>query len=239
MEIIPVIDIKGGTVVHARRGQRDLYRAIQTPLAASSDPLAIASGLLALFPFTTFYVADIDAIMGTGNNQTAIAEIKQGFPHVRLWVDSGIADIEAAADWLAQSSDCLVVGSETLQNAAVLHRFGGDERVVLSLDFRGADFQGPPDLLKPDRWPGGVIVMTLDRVGSNSGPDLARLRAIKTAAGTRQVYAAGGVRGMADLCVLDQAGIAGALVASCLHSGDLTAADLARLSPANASGEPQ
>ncbi|HEX5510008.1 MAG TPA: HisA/HisF-related TIM barrel protein [Pseudolabrys sp.] len=240
MDIIPVIDLKGGTVVHARRGQRDLYRPIQTPLAASSNPADVVGGLLGLHPFTTFYVADIDAITGAGDNRTAVARIKQAFPHVRLWVDSGVANIEAAVDWLAQSSDFLVVGSETLRNAAMLDRFGSNERVVLSLDFRGTDFQGPPDLLtNADHWPARVIVMTLDRVGSHTGPDFARLQAIKAMAATRKLYAAGGVRGLADLCALAQAGIGGALVASCLHSGDLTAADLARLSSANTSGEPR
>jgi phosphoribosylformimino-5-aminoimidazole carboxamide ribotide isomerase len=238
MQIIPVIDLKGGTVVHARRGQRDLYRPIQTPLAQSSEPADVVAGLLALYPFATFYVADIDAISGTGNNRTAIARIKQAFPHLRLWVDSGIANIEAAADWLAQNSDCLVLGSESLQNTAVLGQFGHDERVVLSLDFRGAAFQGPPNLLANSaHWPKRVIAMTLDRVGSHSGPDFSRLRAISVAAAPRAVYAAGGVRGLADLCTLAQAGIAGALVASSLHSGDLTATDLARVSPARVSGK--
>ena len=77
-----------------------------------------------------------------------------------------------------------------------------------------------------DRWPARVIVMTLDRVGSQSGPDLERLRAVKTAAKERAIYAAGGVRGVDDLRSLMNAGITGALVASALHSGQITAADI-------------
>ena len=33
MEVIPVIDIKGGAVVRARMGRREQYRPIQTPLS--------------------------------------------------------------------------------------------------------------------------------------------------------------------------------------------------------------
>ena len=66
---------------------------------------------------------------------------------------------------------------------------------MLSLDFRGDAFQGPQEILTdPALWPRRVIVMTLARVGSGAGPDLARLAAIGSIAGGREIYAAGGVR---------------------------------------------
>ena len=71
---------------------------------------------------------------------------------------------------------------------------------MLSLDFRGDAFQGPQEILaEPALWPRRVIVMTLARVGSGAGPDLARLAAIRSIAGGREIYAAGGVRDAADL----------------------------------------
>src|SRR5215813_11890398 len=100
MEIIPVLDLKGGVVVRARMGERHLYTPIATPLAATSDPLDVARGLLALHPFATLYVADLDAIEGRGDNGAALRRIKQAFPAVSLWVDNGIADTTAAARWL-------------------------------------------------------------------------------------------------------------------------------------------
>jgi phosphoribosylformimino-5-aminoimidazole carboxamide ribotide isomerase len=79
-------------------------------------------------------------------------------------------------------------------------------------------------------WPTNVIVMTLARVGSASGPDMNWLTTIKSRAANRQVYAAGGVRDANDLASLAAAGIAGALVATSLHNGKLTGAQIARLS---------
>jgi phosphoribosylformimino-5-aminoimidazole carboxamide ribotide isomerase len=78
-------------------------------------------------------------------------------------------------------------------------------------------------------WPSRVIAMTLARVGSAMGPDWNRLSAIKRWGAQRHVYAAGGVRDADDLVALARVGIAGALVASCLHNGKLAGAQIARL----------
>ena len=226
MEIIPVIDLKGGLVVHARMGRRELYRPIRTPLSHTSHPVDVVGGIMSIYPFATLYIADLDAIGGTENNRASIVHLKEAFPQVRFWVDSGIADAESAAKWLALGLD-LVLGSETQADASAVSHFSGDPRFVLSLDFREGAFQGPSTLLMhPDCWPERVIVMTLDRVGTHSGPDLERLRAIKAAANGRVIYAAGGVRDARDLQALANADITGALIASSLHNRKITAADI-------------
>jgi HisA/HisF family protein len=230
MEIIPVLDLKQGAVVRARMGRRDEYRPIETPLAPTSDPVDVARGLTAVHPFATLYVADLDAITGRGDNHDALARLRAAFPQLAVWVDNGICDCRRAEDWLAAGWGRLVLGSETQRDATVVRHFAGDARVALSLDFRGPSFQGPPALVDDAAcWPQKVIAMTLARVGSNAGPDLERLAGIRHAAAGREVYAAGGVRDATDLVTLKRAGIAGALVASCLHDGRLTGPDIAAL----------
>jgi len=228
MDVIPVIDLKGGTVVRARMGRRDQYRPIETPLAASSDPVDVARGLLSIHPFPVVYVADLDAIAGRGDNRVALSRLKTTFPQLTLWVDNGLADRAAAEDWLAQGLGDLVLGSETQATGELVRDFAARGRVILSLDFRDRAFQGPSALLEDvGAWPCRVIVMTLTRVGSGAGPDLERLRAIRDAAPKRRIYAAGGVRDAADLLALKAAGMAGALVASCLHDGRVGSAEIA------------
>jgi HisA/HisF family protein len=230
MQIIPVLDLKDGTVVRAQMGERDRYRPIETQLAATSDPVDVARGLLSVHPFQTVYIADLDAIEGRGNNDAAIESIRQAFPQTSLWVDNGIADPASASAWLARTNHCLVVGSETQRDPTVARELSDHDRVVLSLDFRAAQFAGPAELLDDTGvWPKRLIVMTLARVGSGAGPDTARIAEIRARAPGRSIYAAGGVRDAGDLAALQQLGVAGALVATSLHDGRLSGADIARL----------
>src|SRR4029079_18115661 len=68
MDVIPVIDVRHGLAVAAVRGQRADYKPLATPLAAGSDPAAVARGYAALFTFPVLYVADLDGIEGRGRN---------------------------------------------------------------------------------------------------------------------------------------------------------------------------
>jgi phosphoribosylformimino-5-aminoimidazole carboxamide ribotide isomerase len=230
MEVIPVLDLKERVVVHARMGQRGQYRPIETPLSPTSHPIDVTRGLLSVYPFTTIYIADLDAIMRAGDNTPTLTELKDAFPHLTFWVDSGVADRPGAQDWLGSGLGHLVVGSETQQDADLMRSLLHDDRVILSLDYRGDAFVGPQALLdETEVWPGRIIAMTLAQVGSAGGPDWNRLSAVKRDSAEKSVYAAGGVRGADDLAALARIGVAGALVASCLHDGKLAGAQIARL----------
>lgn len=231
MEVIPVIDLKEGVVVHARMGIRSEYAPIKTPLSLTSKPNDVARGLLSIFPFKQFYVADLNAIENKGNNNAALRQLSLEFPDLVFWVDAGIADVHDAELWLAAGLGHLVAGSETQRDSKLIRYLCRNERAILSLDFRGDAFLGPVSLLDDaNTWPARIIVMSLARVGSASGPDMSRLKTIKSRVDNRQVYAAGGVRDANDLALLAHAGITGALVATSLHNGKLTGAQIARLS---------
>lgn len=227
MDVIPVIDIKDGQVVHAQGGRRDSYRPIRTPLCATSLPADVTGGLLRLFRFRNLYIADLDAIEGRGANDAAIDAIAEAAPGVELWVDNGIADAAAARAWLGRHKHSLVIGSESQDGTDTVAALRGEHRVLLSLDFRGDVFQGPVALLDdPTIWPARIIVMTLANVGAAAGPDTARVAGIVARAQGQKIYGAGGVRNGSDLRLLSQAGAFGVLVATALHSGALTSQDI-------------
>ncbi len=220
--IIPVLDLKDGKVVHARAGDRTRYEPIRSPLAPTSEPDAVLDGLLALAPFRRIYIADLDAIEGRGSHRAVLAALARGHAGIEFWIDAGLATAAAAAE-AAEPGLVPVLGSETLaapDELAAALRPG--KRCVLSLDYRDERFLGPASVAtRPELWPDEVIVMTLSRVGSGAGPDLARLNQVRRHAGPRRVFAAGGVRDASDIARLAALGLAGALVATALHDGRL------------------
>lgn len=229
-EFIPVLDLMGSTTVYAVQGNRATYRPLQTPLAANSDPVTIAKALIKATGSNILYIADLDAILGQGTNDDAIAHIHTALPHIALWIDPGITTIEQCKNWLTLNETDLILGSETLANADVFAALTPTQqaRCILSLDFDKQGFRGDNILLKtPGLWPDRVIVMTLDKVGSNAGPDLARLKTTISHAGPRNIYAAGGMRSIDDANTLANTGAKGILLASALHKQSITQKEIA------------
>src|SRR5215813_5118333 len=120
MDIIPVLDVRGGVVVRARMGHRDQYRPLESPLSPSSDPVDVMRGLYSVYPFKTFYIADLDAIMGRGNNEAALRRLNAEFPAAVFWVDNGVSDLSSARNWLDAELGHLVIGSESQQDMALV-----------------------------------------------------------------------------------------------------------------------
>ena len=208
-------------------GDRASYRPLESPLSPTSDAVDVVRGLLGVFPFRTLYVADLDAIQGEGDNVPVLSRIRKELPALQMWVDNGAADTLAVEALIGAGLGTPVIGSESQRDSTLIAQHRDSMRIVLSLDFRGDAFQGPQQILaEPALWPQRIIVMTLARVGSGAGPDLARFAAIQSIAGEREIYAAGGVRDAADLLALKAAGAAGSLISTALHERRIIAADL-------------
>lgn len=220
MFIIPVIDLLNGRVVHAKHGDRANYQPIQSPLCSSSDPLAVANALLTHYPCDHLYIADLNAIQKlTGHHLDMIQQIARQHPHVSIWVDAGIANLQDLNMWSDHHFN-LILGSENFSSLdnflAVSSKL--NKQFVLSLDFMPQGYQGPPALIEnPQYWPDRVIVMALSKVGSSSGLEVALLEQFKVYTAQFEIFAAGGVRNLDDLKFLKKIGMQGALVASALH----------------------
>ena len=71
-----------------------------------------------------------------------------------------------------------------------------------------------------------MIVIDLMRVGTSVGLDLNLIRRLRAAVPAVTLLAGGGVRGKEDLSRLADTGCDGVLVATALHDGRLSAADV-------------
>lgn len=220
-----------GEVVWARRGDREAYRPIKSSLTEGCEPIAVAKALLARCPVALasplLYGADLDALRGGAPQAPLLGRLAGALAGVEVWWDAAFADADAARALDAQAGAPPnwrpVFGSESLADETALRALAGDPRAILSLDRRDDRLVDRAGCwTHPEAWPDTVIVMTLERVGSAAGPDLATLaRVRRQAGGQRRVFGAGGLRDAADAAAAAAAGADGWLVASALHAGTL------------------
>ena len=239
LRIYAVLDLKGGVVVRGKAGDRANYRPIQSALAPSPEPLAVARAFRERLGLEDLYIADLDAIAGA----PPCAEVWEALAAdgFRLLVDAGTrapADAELVA---RAGAEAVVAALETLPSpdalAAIVEAVG-PERTVFSLDLKAGvllgDRTGWPF---PDAYSAAmeaaragarrILVLDLAAVGSGGGPvHVELLRRLRADVPGTELITGGGVRSAADLEALAIAGVAGVLVASAFHDGAITSSDL-------------
>ena len=249
MRVIPVIDLMNGVVVRGVAGRRQEYRPIRSKLVADSQPRAAARVFAEHFGFDTAYVADLDAIQFRGDAPPYFTACYERIAAcgLALWLDAGVGTAAAAQHLLAAVEPLamdvqFVIGLESLvshlelaQIVAVL----GRQRTMFCIDLEEGNLR-----TQIGRWAGAdaveigflamahglsrLIVLDLADVGMNGGTRTLELcRRIRHTFGSAvELTAGGGVRGGKDLLALEDAGCDAALVASALHDGRLTRAEL-------------
>jgi phosphoribosylformimino-5-aminoimidazole carboxamide ribotide isomerase len=241
MRVIPVIDLGSGAAVHAVRGERQRYRPLRSEIVAGSDPVQVTRAVREALGLDELYVADLDAIAGGRGNREIVAALAR---EARVMVDAGVRDAAAVKPQLELGAAQVVIGTETLAGKAELARLRAElpeAPLVLSLDLRAGHVLspdsalaglGPPDALAQLARSGvrEVIVLDLARVGTDAGPDVALVRELCARFPELELLAGGGVRDVADLRALAEAGAAGALVATALHGGAIGPDELRALS---------
>ncbi|MEM2146126.1 MAG: HisA/HisF-related TIM barrel protein, partial [Candidatus Jordarchaeaceae archaeon] len=136
MRIIPVIDILRGEAVQAVRGERQKYQPLKTVLAYSSDPRDIALAFQKNFGFDELYVADLDAIQGSGSNLEIIKKIHYS-TDLKIMVDAGVNNPEDAEQVLEAGAEKVIIATETLTSIKQLEECVetiGKQKIVGSLD---------------------------------------------------------------------------------------------------------
>ncbi len=228
MLIIPVLDLSRGLVVHAKQGQRYLYQPVTSVISSNPDPKTVLSAFFKLYPFKTIYIADLDAIQGTGNQDILIKELALHYKQCEFWVDAGIEPIQNRQAYFTGNNIKLVLGSENnLPIESLTSLIKNNPDILLSLDFTKHGLIENSYLLKDaTTWPRQVIVMMLHRVGLNKGIDMQCLNKILDLGKNKDIYTAGGVRDINDLQQLNTLGVKGVLLATALHNSSITKEDL-------------
>jgi phosphoribosylformimino-5-aminoimidazole carboxamide ribotide isomerase len=241
MDILPVLDLLNGLVVRGVGGKREEYRPVVSRLANSPDALSMAQAFRQQLGLNRVYVADLDAILhGRPNREIYQSLAEEGF---ELMIDAGFRTVESAQAVLAAKTVQIIAGLETWpgpRELAWLCRDLGPERVIFSLDLK----QGLPlgdlgpwktsspleiGVLAAVAGVREMIVLDLAQVGNGTGVTTVSLcLQLRERFPELRLITGGGIRHVADLDELAAVGIDGVLVATALHDGRITRADLER-----------
>lgn len=206
----------GGLVVAGRGGKRDEYAPVTSACLASPDPFHFVERFSSLFGFTTFYVADLDGVMGKGGNGPLITSLVER-TSCDFIVDGGYAHI---GDAPVMDRFTPVFATETFIG---WDDAGGLSHAFLSLDMRGdglvsaIDGLTPQNALARGRGKGcrRFILLRLDAVGEkNFDP-----RGLTPPRDGEEWIYGGGVASARDMASLHAEGYAGALVSTTLRDG--------------------
>lgn len=230
MQIIPVLDLSRGQVVHAKKGSRKHYRPIQSSLCASSHPLEVVRSYIGLYPFRTLYVADLDAIERHGDNREVIRVLGLEYPDLEIWLDTGLSLVDHYLKNPDTFSLRIILSTESLHSASAAASLMKDHPghpFILSVDHRSGELLGSPDILRTrDWWPTDIIILNLDLVGTKEGMSLPGGLNCEGLFDQYNVYYGGGISSLAELMHLKDLGAAGALLATSLHDEMICREDL-------------
>ena len=237
MKIIPVIDVLNGIAVHGIRGERRHYQPLKSLLCKSADPLEIAAAFESL-GFSSLYLADLDAILGKSANFSVYSKIMTT-TCLDLMVDAGTSDITKAEKVLKTNVPKIVIGSETLKSLDFVSQAVGtfgEDKIVVSIDQKkGKLLSDSEAIASMEAVSFGkklasvgvrqIILLDLDRVGTEHGINLSLIRTILEQTGV-DLLVGGGIKSLCELEDLRSLGVSGALVATVLHNGKVTVDEL-------------
>lgn len=231
--MLPVIDLKGGLVVHARAGHRSHYRpVISTWSQEAHDPFKLMSALRQQLGMNEYYLADLDALEGrTPQVNLITCLMNSGY---QIWLDAAIHSSDVAAKWLTQGVYRLIIAGESLPSIPhlqQLHESITSDRLVYSLDLLQGKLRTMPGVFH-DEEPLAVIdqvaalgcrqfiVLDASAVGVSQGTTtLAICTQIRKKHPDCTLISGGGIRNRKDIHEAEQAGVDRVLVSTWLHQG--------------------
>ncbi len=231
--LIPSIDLKGGKVVQLVQGER---------LALESTDIDLWIRRFAGFP--RVQLIDLDAAMGSGNNDELVRTICRQLP---CQVGGGIRSADRAAELCEAGARKVIVGSALFsgghpvpERAKAFADAVGIDRVIGAVDSRGGRvvIHGwktalpvtAVDAVKAlEPYCGEFLYTHVDNEGLMRGTDIEAIRAVRDAT-RRPLIAAGGITTREEIDALDELGV-DAVVGMAIYTGVLELAGHERPRP--------
>ncbi len=232
-KIVPVLDILNSKAVHAVKGEREQYKPLKTYLVESDDPIKVIKILNLKFNFSSFYIADLDAIMKQKPNFKILNEITK-MEGIAIMIDPGISIYEDILKFLDYDIKYMIIGLETLANIEELKEMInllGNQKIILSIDMykeklltKIDSFQSKDPLkviniiqtLSIDQ----ILLLDLYKVGQKLG-GLSSLYLDIRKQFDGEIYVGGGIKGFEDIELFYRNDFSGVLIGTALYDGSI------------------
>ena len=232
MIVIPAIDLRDGACVQLVGGEYAQER-VRLP-----DPVAVALDWEAK-GFQALHIVDLDAATGRGDNRKVIERLLDR-TDLTVQVGGGIRDRDAIAWLIDAGATYVVVGTRALEDEEWLAEVAEEfpEQLIVAADVRERKIvtRGWTRTMHMDideameklsRLPlAGVLVTAVHKEGLMQGSDLALMEDVVDST-ELAVIASGGIATDVDLRLLDDRGVAAAVLGMALYTGALDAAAIA------------
>ncbi|MBZ2165633.1 HisA/HisF family protein [Methanobacterium spitsbergense] len=220
--IIPVLDLKKGEAVSGKSGMRETYKPLKTVFHDSSDPVAITQALKDE-GYKRIYIADLDAINGSGSNLQIAGEINNILP---VMLDSGVNSFKGI-EKILDTVNKVIIATETiksLDDLDVIFSQSLKQDLIMSVDVKNGHILGKyikanfNEVLKKIQKikPLEVILLDISRVGTVKGFDHALIDSFNVI--DSELILGGGITAE-DVKELNVLGIENFLVGTALHKG--------------------
>ncbi|MBB6067445.1 HisA/HisF family protein [Methanococcus maripaludis] len=211
MEIIPVIDLMNGLAVSGKSGNRKEYVSIKSVLCDSSNPIDLITKYKENGA-KKVYIADLNSIMGTGNN----FEIVKSLDIFKI-VDFGVTDKKDLEN-VKKYAEMTILGTETLNDISILK----EENIILSLDFKDGKLLNYDleEILSEIDKKTPLIILDISSVGTQKGINVELIKNILERT-DNPIYIGGGIKSEDDLKISKELGISGVLIGTTIHNGKL------------------
>ncbi len=220
MDVIPVMDIRGGIAVAGQRGEREKYRPLETVYSNTSDPLAIADAL----PYERLYVADLDGIVDRRPDYPLLWELSL---KKKTMIDAGVVSFKEV-NQLAHICGDLILGTETVNGLRVIKRSIDiyQERIIVSLDIKDGRVltkflpKTPFEALEVLEKEGvnKVIILDISSVGTLGGCSYEIIEPLVEGFPSIEFTVGGGIK-KEDIGKMEKIGVKAVLVGTALHRG--------------------
>ncbi len=214
MKVYFVMDLMNGICVAAERGERSKYKPIteKSLIVRSSNPINVVNKVKPRY----LYVADLDRIMGRGDNLDLIKSLTE-------FVDELIADCGFRSEKeLVDLNFKPVIATETfdITKLSLIK-----ENCYVSLDFKGEfldssrkfrDWRKAVEFINDINIVEGLIVLAIHSVGTKK-PDFKLVEDVITIS-EKPVLLGGGIGCIDDLEKAKEIGCNGVLIATAVHT---------------------